>query len=295
MEREGGCSLSAADLPPGFRFHPTDQELIVHYLRKRVTSSLPPDSSIIADVDLYKYNPWELPEKAFFGEGQWFFFSHRERKYPNGVRPNRVAASGYWKATGADKPILAAGSAVCLGVKKALVFYRGQPPKGTKTDWIMHEYRLFDFMARCQSLKPNGSTRLDELVLCRVQQRAYLPKEKVEMPELLSPESSAVCKSHPSSKKQYFHLLQTTRERINVSELSYRGNSEETKRIEECSDLTNNGGRADECIGAQQLHDDGLDWPGSMLCCGKRKLSFDAGVDSTQLQNIKHFGFSEEL
>ena len=31
-----------------------------------------------------------------------------------------------------------------MGVKKALVFYGGKPPKGIKTNWIMHEYRLAD-------------------------------------------------------------------------------------------------------------------------------------------------------
>jgi hypothetical protein len=42
-----------------------------------------------------------------------------------------------------DKPIhgSATGGSV-VGVKKALVFYKGRPPKGTKTNWIMHEYRL---------------------------------------------------------------------------------------------------------------------------------------------------------
>ena len=29
-----------------------------------------------------------------------------------------------------------------VGVKKALVFYGGKPPKGIKTNWVMHEYRL---------------------------------------------------------------------------------------------------------------------------------------------------------
>lgn len=47
-------------LPPGFRFHPSDEELIIHYLRNKATSS-PIPASIIAEVDLYKYNPWELP------------------------------------------------------------------------------------------------------------------------------------------------------------------------------------------------------------------------------------------
>lgn len=80
-----------------------------------------------------------------FGEKEWYFFSPRDRKYPNGVRPNRAAASGYWKATGTDKTIIASaseGGHANIGVKKALVFYQGKPPKGIKTNWIMHEYRI---------------------------------------------------------------------------------------------------------------------------------------------------------
>ncbi|XP_054803016.1 NAC transcription factor 25 isoform X2 [Prosopis cineraria] len=131
-------------LPPGFRFHPTDEELVVHYL-KRKAASAPLPVSIIADVDLYKFDPWELPSKAAFGEQEWYFFSPRDRKYPNGARPNRAATSGYWKATGTDKPILSSdGRNQKVGVKKALVFYGGKPPKGVKTNWIMHEYRLTD-------------------------------------------------------------------------------------------------------------------------------------------------------
>lgn len=47
-------------LPPGFRFHPSDEELIVHYLTNNV-ASIPLPASIIAEIDLYKYNPWDLP------------------------------------------------------------------------------------------------------------------------------------------------------------------------------------------------------------------------------------------
>ncbi|CAM8898807.1 unnamed protein product [Rhodiola kirilowii] len=77
-------------LPPGFRFHPTDEELVVHYLKKKI-ASLPLPVSIIAEIDLYKFDPWELPSKATFGEQEWYFFSPRDRKYPNGARPNRAA------------------------------------------------------------------------------------------------------------------------------------------------------------------------------------------------------------
>nr|AFD22355.1 NAC3 [Solanum lycopersicum] len=158
-------------LPPGFRFHPTDEELVVHYLKKRV-ASVPLPVSIIAEVDLYKFDPWELPAKATFGEQEWYFFSPRDRKYPNGARPNRAATSGYWKATGTDKPVLTAGGTQKVGVKKALVFYGGKPPKGVKTNWIMHEYRLADNKT---NNKPPGcdlankkSLRLDDWVLCRI-------------------------------------------------------------------------------------------------------------------------------
>ncbi|XP_031255986.1 NAC transcription factor 29-like [Pistacia vera] len=155
-------------LPPGFRFHPSDEELIVHYLKNKVTST-PLPASIIAEINLYKYNPWDLPKKALFGEDEWYFFTPRDRKYPNGARPNRASASGYWKATGTDKPILTSCGTKSIGVKKALVFYKGRPPKGFKTDWIMHEYRLLDTMA--WTPKRKGSMRLDDWVLCRVRQK----------------------------------------------------------------------------------------------------------------------------
>ncbi|KAK8520135.1 hypothetical protein V6N13_031400 [Hibiscus sabdariffa] len=173
-----------SSLPPGFRFHPTDEELILHYLMKKLSSS-PFPVSIIADVDIYKFDPWDLPDKAVFGEKEWYFFSPRDRKYPNGARPNRAAGSGYWKATGTDK-IIVTSSMVAgrggvlhsnIGVKKALVFYKGRPPKGMKTNWIMHEYRL--------SQSPNSnynnrsfkskdcSMRLDDWVLCRIYKKFH--------------------------------------------------------------------------------------------------------------------------
>ncbi|KAK0576007.1 hypothetical protein LWI29_010494 [Acer saccharum] len=148
-------------LPPGFRFHPTDEELVMHYLCRKCLSQ-PIAVPIIAEIDLYKFDPWELPDLSLYGEKEWYFFSPRDRKYPNGSRPNRAAGSGYWKATGADKPI---GQPKPVGIKKALVFYAGKAPKGEKTNWIMHEYRLADVD---RSARKKNSLRLDDWVLCRI-------------------------------------------------------------------------------------------------------------------------------
>ncbi|XP_062189706.1 NAC domain-containing protein 67-like [Phragmites australis] len=156
------------NLPPGFRFHPTDEELVADYLCARAAGRRPP-VPIIAELDLYRFDPWDLPERALFGRREWYFFTPRDRKYPNGSRPNRAAGTGYWKATGADKSVAHGGRTV--GIKKALVFYHGKPPRGVKTEWIMHEYRLADAGARGAASKKKASTgslRLDDWVLCRL-------------------------------------------------------------------------------------------------------------------------------
>ncbi|XWS47470.1 hypothetical protein CRYUN_Cryun14cG0154800 [Craigia yunnanensis] len=126
---------------PGFRFHPTDEELVGFYLRRKVEKK-PISIEIIKQIDIYKHDPWDLPKVSSVGEKEWYFFCKRGRKYRNSIRPNRVTGSGFWKATGIDKPIYSVKQPICIGLKKSLVYYRGSAGKGTKTDWMMHEFRL---------------------------------------------------------------------------------------------------------------------------------------------------------
>ncbi|XP_062153034.1 transcription factor JUNGBRUNNEN 1-like [Alnus glutinosa] len=127
---------------PGYRFHPTDEELIGFYLRRKVEKK-PIRIELIKQVDIYKYDPWDLPKVSTVGDKEWYFFCIRGRKYRNSVRPNRVTGSGFWKATGIDKPIYSVQEPhQSIGLKKSLVYYCGSAGKGTKTDWMMHEFRL---------------------------------------------------------------------------------------------------------------------------------------------------------
>ncbi|XP_068659501.1 NAC domain-containing protein 87-like isoform X2 [Aristolochia californica] len=150
------------ELPPGFRFHPTDEEIITCYLSEKVLNNKF-TAKAIGEVDLNKSEPWDLPRKAKMGEKEWYFFCQRDRKYPTGMRTNRATEAGYWKATGKDKEIYK-GKGCLVGMKKTLVFYRGRAPKGEKTNWVMHEYRLEGKLSYYNLQK----TAKDEWVVCRV-------------------------------------------------------------------------------------------------------------------------------
>ncbi|ESQ55563.1 hypothetical protein EUTSA_v10027479mg, partial [Eutrema salsugineum] len=152
------------DVPPGFRFHPTDEELITHYLKPKVSNTFF-SATAIGVVDLNKVEPWDIPRKAKMGEKEWYFFCVRDRKYPTGLRTNRATETGYWKATGKDKEIFKGKSLV--GMKKTLVFYKGRAPKGVKSDWVMHEYRL-DGKHSIQNLSQIAK---NEWVICRIYQK----------------------------------------------------------------------------------------------------------------------------
>ncbi|KAL8161505.1 hypothetical protein V2J09_012994 [Rumex salicifolius] len=126
---------------PGFRFHPTDEELVGFYLKRKIQHR-PLSIELIKQLDIYKYDPWDLPKMAASGEKEWYFYCPRDRKYRNSTRPNRVTKAGFWKATGTDRPVYSSEPSKCIGLKKSLVFYKGRAAKGTKTDWMMHEFRL---------------------------------------------------------------------------------------------------------------------------------------------------------
>ncbi|RAL45776.1 hypothetical protein DM860_009640 [Cuscuta australis] len=153
--------MAPVSLPPGFRFHPTDEELVAYYLKRKINGRKI-DLEIIPEVDLYKCEPWDLPGKSLLPskDMEWYFFSPRDRKYPNGSRTNRATKAGYWKATGKDRKVNSQMRSV--GMKKTLVYYRGRAPHGARTDWVMHEYRLDE--RECEI--PTGLQ--DAYALCRV-------------------------------------------------------------------------------------------------------------------------------
>ncbi|MBA0721371.1 hypothetical protein Golax_008918 [Gossypium laxum] len=155
---------SATSLAPGFRFHPTDEELVRYYLKRKILNR--PSFDAISVIDIYRSEPWDLPDKSKLKSRdlEWYFFSALDKKYGNGSRTNRATERGYWKTTGKDRAIRFRERVV--GMKKTLVYHKGRAPRGERTNWVMHEYRLTD-----ETLE-KGGIQQDAFVLCRVFQKS---------------------------------------------------------------------------------------------------------------------------
>ncbi|ERN04791.1 NAC domain-containing protein 78 [Amborella trichopoda] len=156
--------MGKVSLPPGFRFHPTDEEIVSYYLKRKVCGkSL--HCNAISQIDLYKSEPWDLPGQSLLKtrDLEWYFFSPLDKKHGKGSRTNRATEIGFWKTTGKDRPIRRNGRTV--GMKKTLVFHVGRAPNGERTNWVMHEYRLED-----KELNDKGIVQ-DAYVLCRIFQK----------------------------------------------------------------------------------------------------------------------------
>ncbi|XP_066350563.1 NAC domain-containing protein 2-like [Miscanthus floridulus] len=192
------------NLPPGYHFLPTDDELVVHYLRPRLANAnhhLP--LPIFVHERILNYHPDKLIEKyRNYGEGRWFFFTDRERKHLGGNRPNRTTPdNGHWNATGSIRPIRSAGG-VLVGCRRTLVFYEasrsrkkksqaGLPPTeeeegegdggqqaakakdGVKTEWTMYEYESLTSEAEFEAIRSGNANKMDELVLCTIQKKKH--------------------------------------------------------------------------------------------------------------------------
>lgn len=49
-----------SSLPPGFRFYPSDEELVCHYLYKKIANEDVLKGTLV-EIDLHKCEPWQLP------------------------------------------------------------------------------------------------------------------------------------------------------------------------------------------------------------------------------------------
>ncbi|KAJ4967760.1 hypothetical protein NE237_014461 [Protea cynaroides] len=153
---------SPTTMPPGYRFVPTEEEIVLCYLNKKVEN---PDFrvSFIKEVDIYKFHPKQLIKFDGSGRNKYhYFFTQRKRKHQQGSRASRQAEGGsLWKATSGEKPIKNSKSDK-IGFQTILVYHQNNQGKKIKTNWIMYEFR---------TTNTTTVNKPYEWVVCRIHER----------------------------------------------------------------------------------------------------------------------------
>ncbi|KAM1161888.1 hypothetical protein ACFX13_001044 [Malus domestica] len=143
MTTEEGDAVHVNVIPlPGFRFHPTDELLVRYYLKNKIQGTDSHFRYLIPEIDVSKYEPWEIP--AFFPEvheNEWFFFTRPKYKDIDKTRRDRATDQGFYKSTGDEREIRAEESESVIGKKRFLTFHEGRGLKAKKTDWVIHEFK----------------------------------------------------------------------------------------------------------------------------------------------------------
>ncbi|XP_059274674.1 NAC domain-containing protein 101-like [Lycium ferocissimum] len=128
-------------LPTGYRFLPTDEELVKHYLVNKVHYQ-PFPALLVKDInakEFYSKSPDTLV-KNMCGEGEWYFFIRQDEYFRGNIGKIRIVGNetGFWQCFGKEFPIYNSEGDV-VGFKVNLKYCSGSAKKST---WTMEKYRL---------------------------------------------------------------------------------------------------------------------------------------------------------
>ncbi|XVF11824.1 hypothetical protein REPUB_Repub08aG0060500 [Reevesia pubescens] len=132
------------EFPVGYRFVPTDEELVTHYLLNKVFCNPIPASNFqeINATELYSKPPKRSVQLSS-GEKEWFFFIHEDENFDHEQNKRiRMVGDGlgFWQSNG-EKPVFDMNGNA-LAFKIHLIYFSGCLSKAKKTNWRMDEYRL---------------------------------------------------------------------------------------------------------------------------------------------------------
>ncbi|KAE8730836.1 Ribosomal protein L12/ ATP-dependent Clp protease adaptor protein ClpS family protein [Hibiscus syriacus] len=155
-------------VPTGFRFCPTDEELIEILHHKASGNTATGSFDFIIERNLYDLDPKDLnwnESSVRLNKNERYYYCRRESD------SREVMGRGWWKATSHVKVILSTNGDL-MGYKRPLTFHRFKDDNqrnrkaAIKTDWIMHEYGLQSVPSdwRLCKIKYKGKDNLKEVM-----------------------------------------------------------------------------------------------------------------------------------
>ncbi|CAM0903408.1 unnamed protein product [Alopecurus aequalis] len=175
-EKNVGGEENPGPFPPGFRFIPTDEEMIEYYLLPRLQGRPHVPNDAIIDDYVYSCHPDDLLLNGKYKDkGQddaWYFLSSRARKYVNGDRPSRSTddGRGRWKAsTGSTTEVTPRGNVQYC--HRVLNYFDGPSYKDEdKGKWLMKELTVPQYENKLDDHGDMSEKRktLDKFAMCKI-------------------------------------------------------------------------------------------------------------------------------
>ncbi|KAI9173396.1 hypothetical protein LWI28_000679 [Acer negundo] len=140
------CSLCMS-LPAGYKFHPTEEELVVYYLENKVfRRPIPPDViQEYGDDDIFGKSPKDVVASSSKGLGkECYFFIPQDEDFDGRNEIIRMVGNGlgFWKSSGDEKALFNINGEI-FALKMNLTYFSGRPSsEPRKTHWRMEVYRL---------------------------------------------------------------------------------------------------------------------------------------------------------
>ncbi|MCL7043899.1 hypothetical protein MKW94_007383 [Papaver nudicaule] len=192
----GDQNLEDSYVPSGFKFAPSDDELISFFLKNK--TEYPGEFNLpkIPETNIYEHLPQELLEGNKDKEA--YFITQRNRRHAKGSYVDRSVkeGSGHWRMTGSGKGNEIKGvDGSVIGYKNSLKFYTGKNRKeGKGTDWLMNEFVM------AEKLGCSSSMKLDDWVISQV----YLKKnaKRTESKAEIDCGGYSTCKKMENERKR---------------------------------------------------------------------------------------------
>ncbi|KAF8656172.1 hypothetical protein HU200_060785 [Digitaria exilis] len=134
------------EIPPAYRFRPTQRELVEFYLLPRSRGQDPFPGVIIEDDTAGSSLPWDLFERHGLGteDEAYFFVRASDATKKRGARQDRGCDGGVgsWKMQNSREKGLRVGGEKIGCRKSNLNLHMGKGKNGGSVGWVMHEYTI---------------------------------------------------------------------------------------------------------------------------------------------------------
>lgn len=175
--------------PVGFRFDPTDHELVDYYLTRKVCNQ--PLPNLLLEFDVFQTEPWKLPRdnRTSSKHMRYYFFDIRNRRFEN--MDARRAGNGEWRIYERNEKFSLSNNQL-IGRKNTFVYWRIQGNQALMTQWRMHEFVIGTIFHQTKVYSAVGAYRIFKMKVAKAEKKA--PPTVIDF----TMEDASVCAPPPS-------------------------------------------------------------------------------------------------